>query len=308
VKRFILAGALSILAASLVLAVASAQTPTIIVRHSSMFTGVQPPGRHADLGITVSEFAPGARNALHYQTATRYFTVIEGELTITIGTETKVYSSGMSGVSPGGRLTRFSNEHGTVRAQLFIASLWPPQPGGGPLASALVLVEPLPELLPRVIARGWLPQIEVPTTGVNIQQVVQVWEPGARNAPHTMNHPHLFIALEGENTTRYLDGGVERTVAGQQGVMEPGRPGIMENSGTTNNVLLVAWVLTPGISNTSPVSPAPAPAVSPPSVGDAGLAARNDGLAGPQLLASVAAATGILMIACVNAARRRAGR
>jgi quercetin dioxygenase-like cupin family protein len=307
-NRFILAGALSILAASLVVAVASAQTPRIIVRHSSTFTGVQPPGRHADIGITVSEFAPGARNALHHQAATRYFTVIEGELTITIGAETKVYSSGMSGVSPGGILTRFSNERGTVRAQLFIASLWPPQPPGGPPASTLVLVEPLPELLPRVIARGWLNGIQVPTTGVNIMQVVQDWEPGARNAPHTMNHPHLFISLEGENTTRYLDGGVERTVAGQQGVMEPGRPGIMENSGTTNNRLLVAWVLTPGIPNTSPVTPTPAAAVSPPSAGDAGLAARNDNAAGRQLLVGVAAAAVVLLLVRAHAARRREGR
>jgi len=65
-------------------------------------------------------------------------------------------------------------------------------------------------------------------------------------------------------------GGVDRYTAGQQAVMTVGRPGIMENTGATNNRLAITWLVTPGTPNTSPV----AGSISPPSTGDAGLASQ----------------------------------
>ncbi len=104
-----------------------------------------------------------------------------------------------------------------------------------------------------------------------------------------MNHPHLYMAIDGENTTRFFDGSVERFTAGQAGVMQVGKPGFMQNSGTTANRLVFTWLQTPGTPLTSPATPpeaaAPAPAPAPvantkvsvPRAGDGGLISAENG-------------------------------
>lgn len=299
-KRLLLAASLGLVAAASAVASVGGADPQIFQRYASTFSGVQPPAAHVDLAITVSEFDPGARTVLHANQAPRFVTVIAGRLDITIGNETKAFAAGTNAMIPAGIMTRFSNEKGTVKAQLFTSSLWlPQQPGPLPLPIVAPGETP-PPVNARVIATARLPQIHVPTTGVNVVQVVQDWEPGAKNAPHTMNHPHLFLSLEGENTTRYSDGQVQRTAAGQQGAMEPGRPGFMENTGTTNNRLLIAWVTTPGIPNTSPVAAGPATsAIRPPAAGAGGLKAVSEyghpWLAGGIALSAVTAVGGFML-------------
>ncbi len=307
-KRSILAVALCILVGSVAVAAVNAQTPRINLRYSSTFGAVQPPGPHVELAITVSEFDPGARTVLHSNPVTRYFTVIQGELTITIGQETKVYTAGMNGVSPGGIYTRISNERGTAKAQLFLTSLWLPLPPGPLPPVTIAPGETLPALGPRVIATGRT-QVHGLPGSVSVVQWVQDWDPGARNSPHTMNHPHLFISLEGENTSRYSDGEVMVTRAGQQGVMEPGRPGFMENTGTTNNRLLVAWVLTSGAPNTSPVpTPAASQAIVPPAAGEAGIVSDAASDDGSDVLPFALVATAAALVVAVTLVRRSLAR
>jgi quercetin dioxygenase-like cupin family protein len=235
---------------------------------TSNYTNVQPPGRYVDLQMTISEFDPGASVPSNNFTSVRYVTVVEGAVRVTIGSETKDYAAGTNFIVPGGAYVKISNVSTTTKAQLFFSSL---RVAGTVPSQGLPPGEPIPSLLPRVVATATLPGIQVPTIGVTVQQAVSTWEAGAKNAPHMMNHPHLFVALGGENTTKYTDGTTLLVASGQSGTMTPGKPGIMENTGTTAARMFFAWVLTPGTPNTSPVAAA-APAITPPSTGEAGLA------------------------------------
>jgi hypothetical protein len=228
-------------------------------------------------------------------TSVRYFTVVEGAVKVTIGSDTKEYATGSNFVVPGGAYVTVSNEAGTSKAQLFVSAL---RLAGTVPVQALAPGEVPPPSGIRVLGTGTLPGIQVPTTGVTIQQAVSDWQSGSKNSPHMMNHPHIYIPLGGENTTKYLDGTTMRVTSGQQGVMTPGKPGIMENTGTTTARMYFAWVLTPGTPNTSPVTGTAAGVISPPSTGDAGLQGSGSG-AGLGVIAALAA--GLLALAATRA-------
>jgi hypothetical protein len=119
-----------------------------------------------------------------------------------------------------------------------------------------------------------------------------------------MNHPHLYVALGGENTVKYLDGTTARITSGQSGSMTPGKPGIMENTGTTTARMYFAWVLTPGTPNTSPATGAAA-AISPPSTGDAGLEGSGSG---PGFGIIAATAAGLLALAATRVLSAKSSR
>ena len=278
-----------------------AQTPpSIIARYTSNYTGVQPPGRYIDLQMTISEFDPGASSPANNFTSVRYVTVVEGAVRVTIGSETKDYATGTNFVIPGGAYVKISNV-GTTKAQIFLSSL---RVAGTTPIQSLPPGEVIPSLVPRVVATGTLPGIQVPTTGVTVQQAVADWEAGAKNSPHMMNHPHLFIALGGENTTKYLDGTSNRITSGQSASMTPGKPGIMENTGTTTARMYFVWVLTPGTPNTSPVTGTAAATISPPSTGDAGLD-RGGSDAGLVIGATAAALLALAAVRGLASAVRR---
>jgi quercetin dioxygenase-like cupin family protein len=271
----------------------SGQTPPAITpRYTSNYTNVQPPGRYIDLQMTISEFDPGASSPANNFTSVRYVTVVEGAVRVTIGSETKDYATGTNFVIPGGAYVKISNA-GTTKAQIFLSSL---RVAGTTAVQSLPPGEVIPALLPRVVATGTLPGIQVPTTGVTVQQAVQDWQAGAKNSPHMMNHPHLYVTLGGENTVKYLDGTTTKITSGQSGTMTPGKPGIMENTGTTTARMYFAWVLTPGTPNTSPVT-GTAATISPPSTGDAGLEGSGSG---PGLGFVAAAAAALLALAAVR--------
>ena len=69
-------------------------------RLTASFAGVQLPGRFYDLNQNIGEFAPGAALPLQSCACDIYFTVIEGELTATIGARTEVYPAGKAPTSP----------------------------------------------------------------------------------------------------------------------------------------------------------------------------------------------------------------
>ena len=265
-KRLILA------AAALLLAVAStggsgSAAPTNTVTHRATFEGVQPPARYFRLIEGISEFAPGQAGRLNSVAAPRYFSVIQGEVTVTIGSKTEVYTAGQTWSVPSGIYFEPRNDANTT-ARVFFTVLSLPGVTPQPVPGSTVPANPS-----RIL---WTAStsVYVPANRIDLLQIIQEAEPGFKTSTHVMNHPHVYIVMEGENTLRYLDGQVETSAAGEQNVMGMGRPGTMENSGDANSQLAFSWLITPGTPPTSPVTGQPAAAagaISPPSTGDAGL-------------------------------------
>ena len=289
-RLLIFAAAMFLLTAAASISPADAQTPpSISVRFNTTFTNVQPPARNFNLIQGVSEFLSGEAARTNFTAGPRFFTALEGELTVLIGDKTEVFGAGKTWSVPGGMYFGIKNE-GSSRARVFFSALAPigslgaqPQPGSVVPAS------------PGRILQTVQAPVTVRSDTLNVVQVVQDWPGGARNTNHMMNQPHVYGMLEGENTTRFLDGSNERWTAGQAGVMAVGKPGYMENSGATANRVFFTWVVTPGtpqtLPATAPASAAPATApITPPRTGDAGLVAAahaRETVAGLILLAVV---------------------
>ena len=91
--RIILATAALLLALAATGGAGSA-APTVTVTHRATFEGVQPPARYFNLIEGLSEFAPGQAARSNFTGSARYFSVIEGEVTVTIGDKTAVYAKG----------------------------------------------------------------------------------------------------------------------------------------------------------------------------------------------------------------------
>jgi quercetin dioxygenase-like cupin family protein len=275
-KKLILGAAVAFGLAVAASSLAAGAEPRIIGRYISTFSNVQPPGRYFDLIQGVSEFKPGAAARPNSLSASpRFFTVIEGSVDVRIGEKSAVYGAGQSFSDPAGIVFAIGNA-GDTRARVLFSILAPawehgaqPAPGSqAPAAPSSILFTVRTDIV--------LPAEAVHS--VNVVQVVQDWDPGAANAPHVMNHQHVFTAVEGELTTHYLDGTSQRVTAGQLGIMQPGKPGTMQNEGQSKALVVVTWVQTPGTPLTSPVgtgsarsTPAPSTGVLPPSTGDAGL-------------------------------------
>jgi len=284
---------------------AEAQTPpSVTTRYTSTFTGVNPPARHFNLLQGISEFQPGEAARNNSTPGPRFFTALEGELTVLIGDKTEVFGAGKTWSVPGGITLGVKNE-GANRGRVFFSVLAPiGGPGGSPQPGSAVPAAPS-----RILQTVSTP-VTVTSDNLNVIQVVQDWAPGARNSNHVMNQPHVYSMLEGENTTRYLDGSSERWTPGQAGVMTVGRGGYMENSGTAPARLFFTWVVVPGAPQTlplpvpaSPAAPSPAmPGFIPPRTGDAGLLGRSTlGLPVVILLSFTATMAGLA------ATRRRSG-
>lgn len=294
-KKALLAGLLLLIAAAGSVNTVTA-APAQTVRFTSSIPNVQLPGRYYDLNQNIGDFAPGAGLPLQSCGCDIYFSVIEGEMTVTIGDKTQVYTAGKSGAIPGGIISQPINK-GSAKARVFYTMLklangtdvrpFTPAPGGT-----------TPSTMPSF--SGWSTAfgLHANVDKVTLIQMMSDWDPGFKTPLHVMNFEHVFSVLEGENTIRYRDGGVDKFVAGQKAVMTMGRPGTMENSGTANNRMAVSWVIT---SSASPVTPVDtAGAISPPNTGDAGLASES-GSAFPArefaaLIFGVAAA-GLLLVA-----------
>jgi quercetin dioxygenase-like cupin family protein len=268
-NRLILAGLAVALALTLTAPAGNAAEPRIVAGYTSNFTNVQPPARNFDLVQGVSEFQPGESARMNSLAASpRFFTVIEGEVSITIGNRTEVYAAGSSfSVAPG--IFFLPRNDSTSRARILFSILQPAWERGAQFAPDSTAPEK-----PSRILYGVRTNVTVASNLVTVQQVTSSWESGARNSPHIMNHPHVFATLDGEVTTRYLDGGEDRIGPGQLGVMTVGRPGIMESTGERTASMAFTWVITLGTPNTSPAAVAaasPALPVALPRTGDGGM-------------------------------------
>jgi len=259
---------------------------------TATFTNVQPPARSFELVQAVVEYAPGSFSAIESVQYDRYFTVMEGELTFTIGEKTSAYSAGKNFSVPTGIMARGSNEGRSVAARVYVSGLVPAWADAGDVSRA-------PESRPSAVAPRTVHSVRLAVRDIpgliNIVQAGSRYSPGYLTPAHIMNHPNGMVHLEGTTAYEYIDGGRESYTPGQGGQMYPHRPGAMANRTTTPTAFLLTWLQTPGTPLTSPLA-APASAapatgpITPPRTGDAGLMAATDSretVAGLVLLAIV---------------------
>ena len=240
-----------------------------------------------DLVQAVVDLAPGASTPVHMHGGPEYVTVLEGQITVRRGGAETVYSAGQTFVMPQETFMSYSNK-GSVKAQFLASFLLSP----GATFQINDPNSPPPSLGPKSVSSRTT-TTSLPAKFDLVQQIWD-WDPGANSGLHVMNHPHLFTMIEGENTIRYQDGGVQKYTAGQQAVMTVGRAGTMENSGTTNNRFAITWLVGSSSPLFSPVTTAGA--ITPPSTGDGGLVADDGGLPQFGLLAGVLAGLTLVVL------------
>ncbi len=219
-----------------------------VLLFSSVFRGVATPARYFYLDQAVIDYGPGTFSAAGSEQSTRFFTVMEGELTFTAGRKTDTYGAGKSFSVPAGIVVKGSNEGRTVKARVFVCSLVPPRGAGAvtipgtsdssaspmQLYSSHVSVGPLPDIID-VVSNG------------------HRYEPGFVTLPHIMNQVNYILHLEGATTYEYIDGAVETYGSGQVSPMYKDRPGTMGNRSAAPSVLIVTNLAIPGTPLYSPL-------------------------------------------------------
>jgi len=214
---------------------------------SAIFRGVATPGRYFYLAQAVVEYEPGAFSAAGSEQSRRFFTVMEGELTVTTGGKTEVHGAGKSFAVAPGVIVKSSNEGRTTRARVFVSSLVPAR---GEDAAAVAGTGPS-STPPRIICASRVPK-SVAAAVIDVIQVGTRYEPGFATGLHTMNEMHDVLHLEGTTSYEYLGGDVERFGPCQRGEMYMAQPGLMANRTATPAVFVLTWLSAPGAALTSP--------------------------------------------------------
>lgn len=214
---------------------------------SAAFRGVATPGRYFYFAQTVIEYGPGAFSAAGSEQSLRLFTVMDGELTFTVGGRTDVYAAGKNFSVPAGIFMKGTNEGRTARARVFIASLVPAR-GEGALTVSGTGPSSTP---PRIVCAARRPVGPLPDF-IDVIQEGRRYDPGFATGLHVMNEAHDMLHLEGTASYEYLDGAVETYGACQRAEMYVGRPGVMANRTAAPAVLVWTWLATPGRPLTSP--------------------------------------------------------
>jgi quercetin dioxygenase-like cupin family protein len=279
----------AVLAAFLTLSVAVAQQPAQVNVLNVPFRGIAAPAPTFDLVQSIVDYGPGARAGTTTTTAQNFLSVLEGELTITVGDKPEVVAAGKGIAEPPGTTITISNASTDKKARLFVSTL-------AKVAAVDQLDAPSGAGV-TVFATARRTITNAPAT-VDVIQVVTQYDPGFRTANHTMNELHLFLMLTGTTDFGYLSGGLGRFGAGQQAVMDEGMAGWMANTTQEKSSFALTWVGTPGKPLTSAVQ-----APAPPKTGSG---AAQDGTAIPM----VVAATGLILVfaaASAFAAKRTRG-
>lgn len=230
---------------------AQAQAPRQVpVFPSVTFRGVATPGRYFYLAQAVIHYGPGAFSAAGSEQSTRFFTVMEGELTATIGGKAAVYGAGKGFSVAPGIIVKTSNEGRTSRASVFVSSLVPARGEG-----AVTIAGTGPSPVPPHIACASRVAVSVAPPVIDVVQAGTRYEPGFATPLHTMNEMHVVLHLDGTTTYEYVDGEVERFGQCQSAMMYMARPGLMANRTTAPAVFVLTWLATPGAALTSPFRP-----------------------------------------------------
>jgi len=214
---------------------------------SAVFRGVATPARYFHLGLAVVEYAPGATSAAASEQSTRFFTVIEGELTFTVGGATETLGAGKNFTAPPTVVVKGTNKSQTARARVYISSLVPARGEGAVIPAAASSSA----AAPRTLFSTRLPVGPLPAV-IDVVQGGTKYEPGFITGTHTMNEVHAILHLEGTISYEYWDGTREAFGPGQGGQMYVGQPGAMANRTAAPAAFLITWLVTPGRPLTSP--------------------------------------------------------
>lgn len=241
-RKTLIGGFLVLLALATSLGTAQGQAARFVpLFPTAAFRAVPTPGQYFYLAQAVIEYGPGAFSAAGSEQSRRFVTVMEGELTFTVGGKTDVYAAGKNFSVPLGVIVKGTNEGRTTRARVFISSLVPASgesavtvPGTGPSPSP-----------PQVLYASRVPVGPLPSV-IDVIQVGTRYDPGFVTARHIMNEAHAMLHLEGVTSYEYLDGYVETFGPGRGGQMYVGAPGVMANRTTAPTAFLMTWLATPG--------------------------------------------------------------
>lgn len=212
---------------------------------SVVFRGVATPARYFYLAKASIEFPPGAVLPARAERSTRFFTVTEGTLVLTVGGKTETYTVGKGGMATPGAVASARNE-GQTTARVVVSSLVPAS-GEGAITPATASGG----AAPRVIASMRLPVGPLPPV-IDVIQGGTRYEPGFATGLHVMNETHAILHLEGTTSYEYVDGFQEAFGPGQGAQMYVGRPGLMANRTAAPSAWLITWLVTPGRPLTSP--------------------------------------------------------
>lgn len=247
VRRIEICLALVVLSVAATAGAVQAQVPRQVpLFPAAAFRGVATPARYFYLGQAVIEYGPGAVSPAGSEQAVRFLTIMEGELTFTVGGKTDTYTAGKNLFVPPGVTVRGSNEGRTAAARVFMSSLIPAR-GEGAIAEAGSRLASRP----RIVSTTRVPVGPLPSV-VDVIQVGTRYEPGFVTGLHVMNEMHVLLHLQGTTSYEYFDGFSEAFGPGQAGQMYVGRPGVMANRTSAPAAFLMTWLATPGRPLTSP--------------------------------------------------------
>lgn len=219
-----------------------------VLLFSSVFRGVATPAPYFYLDQAIIDYGPRTLSAAGSEQSIRFFTVMEGELKVTIGGTTDTYGAGKSFSVPAGTIVKGSNESQTVKTRVFVASLVPPSGAGAVMVPGTRDSYPSPtRLYSSRHPVGPLPHI------IDVVSNGHRYEPGFVTPPHVMNQINYILHLEGTTTYAYLDGAVETYGSGQASPMYMDRPGTMGNTSAAPSVLIVTNLAIPGTPLFSPL-------------------------------------------------------
>lgn len=274
---------------------------------AAFFPSVQVPASNFNLELAAVEYGPGAYSATESHQGTRFFVVMEGELTIVVGDKTGIYGAGKSVISPPGAATRLSNT-GTKPARVYYSAIVPATAASNPST----IVAPASAPPPKVLSSGSFPVRDERST-IDVYLTGFWLDPGGEIPNHVHNFFTPGVVIEGVVSIEYMDGGKQSFTAGQGYDMSEGRPGAMVNRGTTRASVTHTWLATPGgkelltMVEARAGTSAPASGVTPPRTGDAGLASAPDAaLTGWAYAAAAFGALGMGALSYVRSARRLA--
>lgn len=219
-----------------------------VLLFSSVFRGVATPARYFYLDQAVIHYEPGTFSAGDSEQSTRFFTVMEGELTFTVGGKTDTYGAGKSFSVPTGIIVKGSNESRTVKARVFVCSIVPSRGAGAVTVPGTSDSSPPPvRLYSSRLPVGPLPPV------IDVVSAGHKYEPGFVTPAHVMNQVNEILHLEGATTYEYLDGAVETYGPGQASPMYMDRPGTMGNRSAAPSVWIVTNLAIPGTPLFSPL-------------------------------------------------------
>lgn len=205
------------------------------------FRGVATPARYFYLAQAVIEYGPGTYSASGSEQSLRFFTVMEGELTVTIAGQQASYTAGKSFSVAPGVLVRGTNEGRGSRARVFVSSLVPARGEGALTVPGTGLSSPAPSVVcASRRSMGPLPQV------IDIVQWGRRYDPGFATPLHIMNEAHDILHLEGTTSYEYASGGAEAYGPCQRAEMYMGQPGRMANRTATPSIFFVTWLASPG--------------------------------------------------------------